>query len=67
MPSPGTCSTTGSDWCAIEDWPNAKPWGQPFHPIDVLFQSVPVELLPESETRCFERLSAVPRTSDLLT
>ncbi len=54
--------TTGSDWCAIEDWPNAQTWGQPFHPIDVLFPPVPVELLPESETRCFERLSGVPMT-----
>jgi hypothetical protein len=27
-----------------------------------LFPPVPVELLPESETRCFERLSGVPMT-----
>ena len=30
------------------------------HPIDILFPPVPVELLPESETRFFERLSGVP-------
>ena len=53
---------TGSDLCAIEDWPNAQAWGQHLHPIDVLFPPVPVELLPESETRFFERLSGVPMT-----
>ena len=54
--------TTGSDWCAIEDWPNAQTWGQSFHPIDVFFPPVPVELLPESDTQFFERLSGVPMT-----
>jgi serine-type D-Ala-D-Ala carboxypeptidase/endopeptidase len=53
---------TGSDLCAIEDWPSAKTWGQKVHPIDVLFPPVAVELLAESETRCFERLSGVPMT-----
>src|SRR5208282_2825640 len=53
---------TGSDLCAIEDWPSARSWGQKVHPIDVLFPPMPVELLPESETRCFERLSGVPMT-----
>jgi hypothetical protein len=53
---------TGSDLWPIEDWPSAKAWGQKVHPIDVLFPLVPVELLPESETRCFERLSGVPLT-----
>jgi len=52
----------GSDLCSIEDWPSAQAWRQNLHPIDVLFPSVPVELLPESETRCFERLSVVPTT-----
>ena len=46
--------------CSIEDWPSAQAWGQNVHPIDVLFPPVPVELLPESETRFFERLSGVP-------
>ena len=53
---------TGSNWCPIEDWPNAQSWGQNLRPIDVLFPPVPVELLPESETRFFERLSGVPMT-----
>jgi serine-type D-Ala-D-Ala carboxypeptidase/endopeptidase len=53
---------TGSYLCAIEDWPSARTWGQKVHPIDVLFPPVPVELLPESETRCFERLSGVLMT-----
>ena len=52
----------GSNLCAIEDWPSARTWGQNVHPIDVLFPPVPVELLPESETCCFERLSGVPMT-----
>ena len=53
---------TGSNLSAIEDWPSARMWNQDLHPIDVLFPPVPVELLPESETRCFERLSGVPMT-----
>jgi hypothetical protein len=32
------------------------------YPIDVLFPPMSVELLAESETRCFERLSGVPMT-----
>lgn len=50
----------GSAWCALEDWPSARTWGQTSHPIDVWFPPVPVELLPESETRFFERLSGAP-------
>jgi hypothetical protein len=53
---------TGSNLCSIEDWPSAHAWGQNVHPIDVLFPPVPVELLPESDTRFFERLSGVPMT-----
>jgi CubicO group peptidase (beta-lactamase class C family) len=53
---------TGSDLCAIEDWPGARAWGRNVHPIDILFPPMPVELLPESDTRCFERLSGVPMT-----
>jgi CubicO group peptidase (beta-lactamase class C family) len=53
---------TGANLCSIEDWPNARAWGQHVHPIDVLFPPVPVELLPQSETRFFERLSGVPMT-----
>ena len=53
---------TGSDLCAIEDWPSARAWGQKVHPIDVLFPPMPVELLAESDARCFERLSGVPLT-----
>ena len=52
----------GTDLCSIEDWPNAQAWKQHLHPIDVLFPPVPVELVPESETRFFERLSGVPMT-----
>jgi CubicO group peptidase (beta-lactamase class C family) len=52
----------GSNLCPIEDWPSAQAWRQNVHPIDVLFPPVPVEVLPESETRCFERLSGVPMT-----
>lgn len=55
---------TGSILCAIEDWPSAKAWGQKAHPIDVLFPPLSAELLPESETRWFERLSGVPVTFD---
>ena len=53
---------TGSDLCAIEDWPSNKAWGRKVRPIDVLFPPVPVELLPASESICFERLSGVPMT-----
>ena len=53
---------TGSDLCAIEDWPSAKAWERQVHPVDVLFPPMSVELLPESETRVFERLSGVPMT-----
>jgi CubicO group peptidase (beta-lactamase class C family) len=53
---------TGSDFCTIEDWPSARAWGRNAHPIDVLFPPMPVELLFESDTRCFERLSGVPMT-----
>jgi CubicO group peptidase (beta-lactamase class C family) len=53
---------SNSNLCSIEDWPSAKAWGQRWHPIDALFPPVPVELLPESETRFFERLSGVPMT-----
>jgi CubicO group peptidase (beta-lactamase class C family) len=53
---------TGSAMCSIEDWPSARVWGQNLHPIDVLFPPVPVEMLPESNTRFFERLSGVPMT-----
>jgi CubicO group peptidase (beta-lactamase class C family) len=56
--------STGSELCAVEDWPNAKAWGQKVQPIDVLFPPVPVELLPASGTGCFERLSGVPMTFD---
>jgi hypothetical protein len=48
--------------CSIEDWPGARFWGQNLHPIDVLFPPVPVEMLPESNTRFFERLSGAPVT-----
>jgi serine-type D-Ala-D-Ala carboxypeptidase/endopeptidase len=51
---------TESGLCAIEDWPSAKAWGREVQPIDVLFPPMPVELLPESESSCFERLSGVP-------
>ncbi|HVM61874.1 MAG TPA: serine hydrolase [Verrucomicrobiae bacterium] len=53
---------TGSDLCTIEDWPGARAWQRNVHPIDILFPPVPVELLPESEPRFFERLSGVPMT-----
>ena len=53
---------SNSNLCSIEDWPSAQAWGQKVHPIDILFPPVPVELLPESETRFFERLSGVPMT-----
>jgi len=46
--------------CSIEDWPSAQAWGRNVHPVDVLFPPVPVELLAESDTRFFERLSGVP-------
>jgi hypothetical protein len=46
--------------CSIEDWPSAQVWRQNVHPVDVLFPPVPVELLAETETRFFERLSGVP-------
>jgi serine-type D-Ala-D-Ala carboxypeptidase/endopeptidase len=47
---------------SIEDWSSAQVWRQNDHPIDVLFPPVPVELLAESETNFFERLSCVPMT-----
>jgi hypothetical protein len=55
------------NFCTIEDWPNAQAWGAQASgnttiPIDALFPPVPVELLAESETRFFERLSCVPMT-----
>jgi CubicO group peptidase (beta-lactamase class C family) len=52
----------GSDLCAIEDWPSSKAWGHKVQPIDVLFPPMSVELLPESESSFFERLSGVPFT-----
>jgi CubicO group peptidase (beta-lactamase class C family) len=51
---------TGSDLCAIEDWPSNQAWARKVRPIDALFPPVPVELLLTSESSCFERLSGVP-------
>jgi CubicO group peptidase (beta-lactamase class C family) len=43
----------------IEDWDHA-PAGA--HPIDELLPPLPLELMPQSETRFFERLSGMPLT-----
>ena len=53
---------TGLNLCPIEEWKFRQAWGDRSNPIDVLFPPVPAELLPESETRFFERLSATPIT-----
>ena len=39
-----------------------QAWGNQSHTIDVLFPRVATELLPESESRFFEKLSAAPIT-----
>jgi hypothetical protein len=51
---------TGLNLCPIEQWKFLQFWGTQSNPIDVLFPPIPAELLPESETRFFERLSGVP-------
>jgi hypothetical protein len=51
---------TGLNLCPIEELKLAQSRGSQPNPIDVLFPRVPAELLPESETRFFERLSGVP-------
>jgi D-alanyl-D-alanine-carboxypeptidase/D-alanyl-D-alanine-endopeptidase len=43
----------------VDDWDHAPPGAQP---IDVLLPPLPLELLSESETRFFERLSGMPVT-----
>jgi hypothetical protein len=43
---------TGSDLCAIEDWPSARTWGRKVHPIDVLIPPVPVEPVPPATVNC---------------
>ena len=48
---------TGLNLCPIAEWKVMQAWGIQSNPIDVLFPPVPAELLPESETRFFERLS----------
>ena len=55
------------NFLSLEDWPlaqagGAQSWGNTWRPIDVLFPPVPAELLAESETNFFERLSCVPMT-----
>jgi CubicO group peptidase (beta-lactamase class C family) len=51
---------TGLNLSPIEELNLAYSWGSRPNPIDVLFPRVPAELLPESETHFFERLSGVP-------
>ena len=53
---------TGSDCARSRIGRALRPGDEKCYPIDVLFPPMPVELLPESETRCFERLSGVPMT-----
>jgi serine-type D-Ala-D-Ala carboxypeptidase/endopeptidase len=53
---------TGIDLCPIEEWRFSQAWGFQSHPIDVLFPRIPAELMPESETLFFERLSGTPMT-----
>jgi hypothetical protein len=43
----------------IGDWDHAAPG---LHPMDELLPPLPLELLPQSETRFFERLSGLPVT-----
>ena len=43
----------------IGDWDHAAPG---MHPMDELLPPLPLELLPQSETRFFERLSGLPVT-----
>ncbi len=52
--------STGRDLCPIEDWARAQTWSRKVYPVDILFPQVATELLPESETRFFERVSGVP-------
>ncbi len=53
---------TGTDLCPIEEWRFLQAWGFQSHPIDVLFARIPAELMPESQTLFFERLSGTPMT-----
>ena len=50
---------TGIGLWPIRDWSHA---GAGTHPIDELLPPLPFELLPQSETRFFERLSGMPLT-----
>ena len=54
--------TTGLNLCPVEEWKFSQAWGDQSHPVDVLFPRIPAELLPESETLSFERLSGTPMT-----
>lgn len=51
---------TGLNLCPMEEFKLTRAWGSQSNPIDVLFPRAPVELVPESENRFFERLSGVP-------
>jgi hypothetical protein len=53
---------TGQNLCPIEELQLRQAWGNQSHTIDVLFPRVVTELLAESESRFFEKLSAVPIT-----
>ena len=53
---------TGLNLCPVEQWKFLQFWGTQSNPIDVLFPPIPAELLPESESCLFERLSGVPMT-----
>ena len=53
---------SGRDLCPVEEWKLERAWGAQSNPIDVLFPRIPAELVAESETRFFERLSGVPIT-----
>ncbi len=51
---------TGVNLWPIADWKFAQRMYLGFNPIDVLVPPIQTELLPESETRFFERLSGMP-------
>ena len=51
---------TGLNLWPIADWKFAQRMGLGVNPIDVMVPPVQAELLPESETRFFERLSGIP-------
>ncbi len=50
---------TATNLWPVDDWDHAPPGA---HPVDELLPSLPLELLPQSETRFFERMSGMPVT-----